>query len=228
MSNMTGASVLTWIFALAALFALWNWRLRASATRRLLALGFETCPGEEAALAATLSALCAATGTRMQVRVTSALRRTAGAGALHHFDVHDETPRDTAHSDRGHVSPSWPAYLLDLRDASTLHRAPVAIHLAKSDSRVFREVLRNLISLSERGAELERSPHAWSANVIAAYGAVPAKIDDVVPPALQEKIVRAAEHGFDAVHLANGKAAFCVLPGKRDVEREWAYLSQWC
>jgi hypothetical protein len=64
--------------------------------------------------------------------------------------------------------------------------------------------------------------------VIAAHGAAPAKLDEVVPPAVQQKISQAAEHGFYAVHLANGKAAFSVLPGARNVDREWAYLSQWC
>jgi hypothetical protein len=228
MSDTTGALVLGGIFALAAIFALWNWSLRRRAAQRLRALGFAPCEGEERALGLAWMALAAAVGVRASVRVTSPVRRAAGWGMLHHFDLHDETPGRAASDERGHVDPSWPVYLLDLRDAAAVHSAPVVLYLAQSESRLFREMLRGLIGLSEPGAELERSPHAWAKHVVTAHGAASGKLDAVVPPGVQQKLARAAEHGFFSVHLAGGKAAFSVLPGKRDVDREWAYLSEWC
>jgi hypothetical protein len=227
MSETTGALVLGGIFAMAAIFALWNGWLRKNVTQRLVALGFAPCSGEERSLAVAWRALAAACGTQTDVRITSPVRRAAGWGLIHHFDVHEATQRD-ADPDRGRVDPSWPAYLLDLRDAPSIHTAPVVLYVAKSDSPLFREGVRRLIGLSEQGAELEREAHPWAPHVIAAYGAAPGKLDAVVPPAVQEKLALAADHGFFSVLLARGKAAFCVLPGARNVDREWAYLSQWC
>jgi hypothetical protein len=228
MSDTTGGLVLIGIFALAAVFAIWNGRLRASAARRLVALGFEPCAGDEPALAATWSALGAAVGASATVRITGAQRRTAGWGLCHQFDVHDQTQREGRHGESAHVDSSWPAYLLDLRDAEALHGAPVVLYVLKSESQVFRELLRNLVRLSAQGPELERARHPWSRQIFAAFGREHAKLDEVVPPAVQQRIALAAEHGFYAVQLANGKAAFSVLPGRRDVDREWAYLSRWC
>jgi hypothetical protein len=48
-----------------------------------------------------------------------------------------------------------------------------------------------------------------------------------VPAAVQEKLVRAAAHGFFLIHVGNGKAAFATLSDHRDVEQQIDYLSEW-
>jgi len=228
MSDSTGWIVLIGMFVAAAFFAFWNARLRRSAQQRLATLGFAPCPGEEAALASAWRDLCAAVGSERTVRIEGCLRKPAGWGMVHAFDVHDETHDGSSQSGRAHVGASWPAYLLDLREPAALHSAPVALYFAKSESRIWREILRNLTGLSETGAQLERGGHPWSAQIFAAFGRTPGKLDEIVPPAVQQELARAAEHGFLSVHLANGKAAFSVLPARRDVDREWTFLSRWC
>jgi hypothetical protein len=227
MSDATGFLVLFGVFASAGVFAIWNARLRSSARRRLAALGFEPCPGEEPALAAAWRELAAARGAPRDVHISGCTRRAAGWGMIHHFEVTDATPDDGAR-DRAHVPASWNAYLLDLRDPAAIHGAPLALYLLSGGSGWLRQLLRSLIALDAPGVELELGPHPWCSAIVAAFGAAPGKLDGLLPPAAQEKLARAAEHGFFCVKLANGKAAFELLGGRRDVEREWAYLSQWC
>jgi len=62
---------------------------------------------------------------------------------------------------------------------------------------------------------------------VAAYGESSGKLDERMPAAVQEKLARAAAHGFFIVHLGGGKAGFAVLPNHRDVDRELAYLAEW-
>jgi hypothetical protein len=125
------------------------------------------------------------------------------------------------------VGASFSVYLLDLREPASVHRAPVALWLMKPGARVLRALIRRVIELDPPGAPLEVGPRPWAEAILGAYGATPGKLDEAVPAAAQEKIARVAEHGFFQVRLAGGKAAFGVLPGRRDVEREWACLAEW-
>lgn len=228
MSDSTGFLVLFGMFACAGSFALWNARLRSQARRRLALLGFAPCPGEEAALAAACRELAAATGAERELSVSGCTRRAAGWGMLHHFDVQDLTHSRDRGDDRTHVPASWSVYLLDLREPAAFHSAPVALYLLNGSSDLLRRLLRSLIAHDAPGVELELTPHPARSGILAAFGREAGKLDASVPPAVQEKLALAAGYGFFGVRLAHGKAAFSVLPGRRDVDREWAYLSQWC
>jgi hypothetical protein len=122
---------------------------------------------------------------------------------------------------------AYPAYLLDVRDPGSLFRGAVTLHVLPPGSNLLRRLLGGLIGLQTQRPRLEVGLHPWSASIVAAHGEPPGKLDERVSPAAQEKVARAAEHGFFAVHLANGKAGFAVLPNHRDVDRELAYLAEW-
>ncbi len=221
----TGGWVLLGIFIVAGLFAAWNATLRGSVRRRLEALGFVPCDGEAGGLTELWHALTGSTGARRNVRLSSCLGRASGSGRLHHVDVLDLTHRDDR-EDRANVGASWSAYLFDLRDAKSLHAASVVLYVAQG-SGLMRNWLRRLIEIDPPGAALEVGAHPWASRFVGAYGAKPGRLDELVPPTVQERLARAADHGFFVIHLALGKAAFSVLPGRRDVDREWAYLAEW-
>lgn len=222
-----GIVALAAVFALGALSFVWNARLRRGATRRLAALGFEPCDSEQPALQIAWRALVGATGRPRDLRVTSCTRRAAAWGMLHHFDVSDETHANDASQDRVHVGTAYSAYLLDLRDPATVHRGPVTLYVLPPGAAVMRALIRGVIAADAPGARLETSDQPWTRSILAAYGVTPGKLDDVVPPAIQEKLARAADHGFLRIHLADGKAGFEVLPARRNVDAEWTYLSEW-
>jgi hypothetical protein len=114
-----------------------------------------------------------------------------------------------------------------VRDPDSLFRGAVTVYALPPGSRLLRKLLGGLIGLQTQRPRLQVGVHPWSASIVAAHGEPPGKLDDRISPAAQEKIARAAEHGFFAVHLANGKAGFAVLPNHRDVDRQLAYLAEW-
>ena len=222
----TGVWVLLGIFAIAGLFAAWNATLRRSVRRRLESLGFRACDGETSGLTQAWQALVRSTGARRDMRLSSCLERASGSGRLHHVDVQDLTHRDDR-EDRVNVGANWSAYLFDLRDARSVHASSVVLYVAQSGSGLLRTWLRRLLDIDPPGAALEVGAHPWASRFVGAYGAHPGRLDELVPPAVQERLARAADHGFFVIHHALGKAAVSVRPGRRDVDREWAYLSEW-
>ncbi len=226
MTTLTGIWVLLGVFALGGAFALWNARLRGAVARRLEASGFEPCDAEPAALARAWQALVAATGRRRDVKVGRCHRRAAGWGMLYHVDLLDVTHQDDSR-ERVTVGAAFSAYLLDVRDPDTLHRAPVTLLCVPGRSKLLNALLRRVCELEPPGASLEIGDHPWVAELLGAYGAAPGKLDEVVPPGVQQRLARAGAHGFFRVCLAEGKLAFAVLPGRRDVDRELAYLAEW-
>ncbi len=181
-----GAWVLIGLFALAAFCALWNTRVRRSATRRLAALGFERCDSEQPALESAWRALACATGRPRDLRIGNCRRRPAAWGMLHDFDVHDATHGNDRGRDRVHVGAAYSAYLLDLRDPESVHRGPVTLYVLEPDAAVLRALIRGVIAAGEPGAPLETSSQPWTRSILAAFGSTAGKLDDVIPPAIQE------------------------------------------
>jgi hypothetical protein len=84
-----------------------------------------------------------------------------------------------------------------------------------------------MIDVGDSRPRLELGNYPWSATIVAAHGKTAGKLDDLVPQAVQEKLARAAAHGFFIIHLGNGKAAFAALENHRDVDVQLAYLEEW-
>lgn len=224
----TGALAFIGIFALAAFCALWNLRHRRGVERRLLALGFERCDADAPALERAWQALARAHGAHAEheICVGRCLRRAAGWGLLHRFDVTERTPGP----ERGEpsVGAHFPAYLLDLREPDGVARAPVTLYLLSSGNRLARALIEKTIELAPPGQKLELTRHPGSESILSAYGSKSGKLDDVMPAAVQQRLARAAAQGFLSVHLAAGKAGFAVNPGHRDIDAQLAYLTEWC
>ena len=122
---------------------------------------------------------------------------------------------------------SNPAYLFDVRNPESLSRGAVTLHVLPPGSKVLRKLLAGLTDLGDSRPRLEVGTHAWSASIVAAHGETAGTLDDVVPAGVQEKLARAAAHGFFIMHIGKGKAAFVALPNHRDVDLQLAYLAEW-
>jgi hypothetical protein len=221
-----GVLALIGVFALAAVCALWNWRHRRSIERRLAALGFEPCDAEAPALEAAWRAL-GACNEEHELRLVHCRRRAAGWGMLHHFTVRERPIDDSPGRETANPGSSYPAYLLDVRDPTSLSRGAVTLHVLAPGSQLMRRLIASVIDLAAPGSRLEVGPHPWSAAILAAYGEIPGKLDERMPAAVQEKLARACENGFFVVHLRGGKLGFAVLPNHLDVDRQLAYLAEW-
>jgi hypothetical protein len=224
----TGVLALLGVFAFAALCAAWNWRRGAATWRRVAQLGFERCQAEEAALERAWRELARARGPESDrfLRVSACWRRAAGWGWIHRFQVNEgcETP---ASADGPSVGSRYDAYLLDLREPERVARAPVTLYVLPPGNALLRRLIRATLELDPPGRALELGGHSWCDTILAAYAASEGKLDDLVPEDVQERLSRAAEAGFFCVHLGGGRAGFAVLPGHRDVDAEWHYLSAW-
>jgi len=220
-----GVLALVGIFALAAVCALWNFSLGRSIERRLAAQGFEPCDAEAPSLEGAWRALTGCDASQ-ELRLVRCRRRVAGRGMLHHFTVRVR-PRESSSDETANPGASYPAYLFDVRDPDSLSRGAVTLHVLPPGSRVLRKVLAGVIDLGESRPSLEVGTHPWSATIVAAHGNTAGKLDDLMPAAVQEKLARAAAHGFFIIHLGNGKAAFAALSNHRDVDLQIAYLAEW-
>jgi hypothetical protein len=224
----TGLFVLIGIFVMAAGFALWNARLRRGVEQRLRALGFEPCAADAPMLERAWRAFEGdpERAPEREIRVGRCLRRAAGWGLLHHFQVSERV----LGPELGEPSaPSLlPAYLLDLREPDAVARAPVTLYLLPPGNRLARALIEKTIGLAAPGRKLELAGHPATESILAAYGPAPGKLDDVMPAGVQQRLARAAAHGFLCVHLGGGKAGFAVLPNHRDVDAQLAYLAEWC
>ena len=219
-----GLLALIGVFTLAAVFALWTFSYRRSLGRRLAEKGFELCDAEAPALESAWRALTGCDGST-ELRLDHCRRRGSGRGTLYHFTVR-QRPVDTD-PDRNPPGASYPAYMFDVHDPAKLSRGAVTIHVLPAGSNVLRRILAGVIGLGESRPSLEVSSHPWSASIVAAHGSIAGNLDDIVPPAVQEKLTRAAAHGFFITHLGNGKAAFAALSNHRDVDLQLTYLAQW-
>lgn len=222
-----GALAFVGIFALAGACAVWNWSRRRAISARVSAAGFEPCEQDAESLRSAWLALAhAGSDGETEIHVSSCHRRAAGFGLLHRFQV-VERPREGATSDEARVGTRFDAYVLDLRDAETIARSPVTLYLLPEGNAIARRLIESTLALAAPGVKLELTPRPTTRAILAAYGAAAGKLDEHVTHGTQERIARAAAHGFLAVHLGAGKAGFAVLPGHRDVDRELAYLAEW-
>jgi hypothetical protein len=116
------------IFALAAVFAPWNFAHRRSIERRLAAQGFEPCDEEAPSLERAWRAL-AGSDASQELRLVHCRRRASGRGMLHHFTVRERPARERERRTDETTSPgaSYPAYLFDVRDADSLSRGAVTL-----------------------------------------------------------------------------------------------------
>jgi hypothetical protein len=218
----TGALVFAGIFVLAALSAVWGVLHRRGLERRLRAAGFEPCDADAPALERAWHGF----GGAGEVRVSRCLRRAAGWGLLHRFEV-NERPKEGPH-DEPVPGARFPAYLLDVRDFDALTRGPVTLYLLPGGNALARALIEKTIALSPPGAALELTRHPGTESILCAYGERPGKLDECMSVAVQQRLARAAAAGFMRVQLAAGKAGFAVLPAHRDVDAELACLAEWC
>jgi hypothetical protein len=218
----TGALVGIGVFALAALSTAWGVLHRRGLARRLRYAGFEPCDADAPALERVWRSF----GGADEVRVSGCLRRAAGWGLLHRFEV-NEQPKERPH-DEPVLGARFPAYLLDVHDFDTLARGAVTLYLLPAGSALARALIEKTLALSPPGAALELTRHPGTEPILCAYGDRPGKLDERMAAAVQQRLARAAAAGFMRVQLAAGKAGFAVLPGHRDVEAELAYLAEWC
>lgn len=218
----TGLLVVIGVFALAVLSAGSRVLHRRGLERRLRAAGFEPCDSD----APTLAHAWRSFGGAGEVHVGRCLRRAAGFGLLHRFEV-NEGPKERPH-DEPAPGARFPAYLLDVRGFDALARGPVTLHLLPPGNALARALIERTIALSPPGVPLELARHPGTESILCAHGDGPGKLDDRMAAAVQQRLARAAAAGFMRVQLAAGKAGFAVLPGHRDVDAELAYLAEWC
>jgi len=221
-----GVLALLGIFALAAVSALWNFAYGRSIERRLAKQGFERCDAEAPSLEGAWRALTGSDASQ-ELRLVHCRRRASGRGMLYHFTVRERPVRERSNGETASTDTSYPAYLFDVRNPDSLYRGAVTLHVLPPGSKVLRKVLAGVIDLGESRPSLEVGTYPWSASIVAAHGNTAGKLDDLVPQAVQEKLARAAAHGFFIIHLGKGKAAFAALSNHRDVDLQLAYLAEW-
>jgi hypothetical protein len=217
------------IAATVAIFLGWNAWLRRAIDRRLAALGFTACEEEAPALMAAWRDLASAAGSQRKIQVARCRRRGSGRGSVHYFTVADVTRAEHGGSDpdRNSLGSRYDAYLVELRHPERVCRRPVVLYLSSAGSSLFRGLLKRVIEIDPPGTPLEVGSASGASAILGAYGCVRGKLDDFVPADVQERVARAAEHGFFLVVLADGKAGFGVLPGQRNVDVQWQYVSEW-
>jgi hypothetical protein len=217
-----GVLALVGIFALAAVCALWKFSHGRSIERRLAAQGFETCDAEALSLERAWRALAGREASQ-ELRLVHCRRR----GTLYHFTVRERPSEGGTSDETANPGASYPAYLFDVRDPDSLSRGAVTLYVLPPGSKVVRKLLAGVIDIAESRPRLEVGSHPWSASIVAAHGNATGTLDDLVPAAVQEKLARAAAHGFFITHLGHGKAAFAALANHRDVDLQIAYLAEW-
>jgi hypothetical protein len=215
------------ISALAAVFALrFVSRRRLPVERRLADFGFEPCEADAPALERAWRAITACSPSR-ELQVVDCRSRTAGLGMMHHFTVLEQTRARAPSGEGSKPRASYPAYLLDLRNAGSVCRGAVTLYVAPPIEHVNGRSPVDTNGFSDSRPILDVGTHSWSASIVAAHSERGGKLDDLVPAEVQAKLVRAAAHGFSSIHLSNGKAAFATRSNHDDVEDQIAYLAEW-
>jgi hypothetical protein len=122
---------------------------------------------------------------------------------------------------------SYPAYMFDVRNPDSVSRGGVTLYVLPPGSTVLRKLLAGVIGLGESRPRLEIGTHPWSASIVAAHGDTAGTLDELVPAGIQQKLARAADHGFFILFMRSGQAAFATLSNHRDVDSQLAYLAEW-
>jgi hypothetical protein len=141
--------VLSGSFALAAVAALWIFSHgRTASERRLAALGFEPCDSDAPALERVWRALTGCEASQ-ELHVDHCKGRAVGWGMMHHFTVRQRPARERNGDGSSQPGASYPAYLLDLRNAGWASRGAVTLHVLPPASKVTRKALNGVINLGE-------------------------------------------------------------------------------
>jgi hypothetical protein len=222
----------TGVLALGALFSgaalLWAWKTARgrAVRRRLLECGFVPCDAERVQLALELARVAPGSppGARRSYRIGRCFKRAGGRGVLYRCAAVDRT-----HAARSvdAIGGQFDVYLLGLPDPMRVARAPVTVFLTPRAQGPLRELLAALVRADPHGHELELASPTLANCFLAAFGDRPGKLDEFLPGATQEKLMRAAEAGFFVAHFGAGKLALAAIPDRADVDRQLAYLAEW-
>lgn len=221
-----GIGILLGIVTLVAGCAIWIRRSNGRARARLLGLGFEPCEAEAPALERVLADTVGGRGGAEQRRfqLGHCLRKPGGWGFAYHVSALDLTytqagPRSSI---GGHIE----AFIVDLPDPERAARGPVSLFLGPASSKILRKALALVLAGDPFGVPLEL-PSEPDAPWIAAFGATPGKLSDLLSRDARERLGRGAELGFFAAHLADGKAVFVTPPGGGDPVTRWMWVEGW-
>ena len=214
------------ISAVATIFGFRHFTRRRSAVeRRLAALGFKRCDSDGPALERAWRTVTRCNPSR-ELHVADCRGRIAGLGMMHHFTVLEQ-PQRLPDGEPGRPGRAYPAYLLDLRNAASLCRGALTLHVAPPTAKITGKAAAGGIDFDDARPSLDVGTHPWSASIVAAHSEKGGRLDDLMPTAIQEKLVQAAAHGFCTIHVGNGKAAFATRSNHEDVEEQMAYLAEW-
>ncbi len=221
----TGLFAFAAFFGLAAIFAVWNLANRRSVDQQLEQRGFVKCDAD-AALVARGWITATGAGAPAELKIVNCLRRSAGRGYLYHFTVRERS-RPNGSADADGTAASYPAYLLDLRDASWVGKPAVTLHVLPPGSRLLRKLVASAASKLDERPLLPIGTHPWRDAIVAAHGDVRGSLDDAMPAPMQERLAKAGAHGFFTIHVGGGKAAFASNAAHRDVDAQMTYLNSW-
>jgi hypothetical protein len=222
----TGVFAFAGIFGLAAIFAVWNLAHRRSIARQLEDRGFHPCDADGEALERGWRTATGA-GAPEELKIVDCHRRPAGRGYLYHFTVRERSRRNGGDHDSDSPGVSYPAYLLDLRDASWVGRPAVTLHVLPPGSKLLRKLVAGAVKLADERPLLAVGTHPWSESIVAAHGDVTGSLDEAMPAPMQEQVARAGTHGFFTIHIGGGKAAFAANEAHRDIDAQMTYLNSW-
>jgi hypothetical protein len=222
----TGILAFAGIFGLAAVFAVWNLAHRRSIAQQLEDRGFHTCDADAQALERGWRTATGA-GAPEELKIADCRRRAAGRGYLYHFTVRERSRRNGGDRDSDSPGASYPAYLLDLRDASWVGRPAVTLHVLPPGSKLLRKLVSAAAKLADERPLLTIGAHPWSESIVAAHGDVTGSLDDAMPAPMQEQVAKAGTHGFFTIHIGGGKAAFAANAAHRDIDVQMTYLNSW-
>jgi hypothetical protein len=221
-----GAYAFAGIFGLAAIVAVWNLAYRRSIAQQLEDRGFHTCDADADALERGWRTATGAGGPE-ELKIVDCRRRAAGRGYLYHFTVREQSRRNGGDRDSDSLGASYPAYLLDLRDASWVGKPAVTLHVLPPGSKLLRKLVAGAAKLADQRPLLPIGVHPWSESIVAAHGDVTGSLDEAMPAAMQEHLAKAGAHGFFTIHIGGGKAAFAANPAHRDIDTQMTYLNSW-
>jgi hypothetical protein len=221
----TGVVVLGGVFALAVLVMVWNASRRRALRQQLEREGFVPCEEETDRIRQAFAAVAGGHGaTPRRYEVAHCYKKPGGRGMAYRFAVADVTNAD---AERAPLGGRFEAYLIDLHDADRVARRPISLFFAPQGPGVLRTLLQKLVTADPHGVALEVPRSPSTASVLAAFGAQAGTLDDALPAATRDRLLRAAEHGFFGAHFGGGKAALLALPDRQDVQRQWHYVVEW-
>jgi hypothetical protein len=220
-----GYFVLGGIFVGAALLMVFNHRHRRSVEQELIRRGLQPCEDEAPALQKAFTGLASGHGGVAPGRytVSRCFKRATGRGMVYRFSVLDESHVDDG-PDRNSVGAAYDAYLLRLPNGDQLTRGPVSLALCPSGPSAFRAVMAKLAAANPLGAPLAVPDDS---RILAAWGETSRPLDELVPRAMQERLVRSADVGVLSAHFQGGQAAFTVNPQRRWVEPQLNWIVEW-